>query len=91
MHEFPKRTPRNTPDLRKTDDEKVQDAIDLIKLVVGGERFGILTHEAETILEALEYQQKRLKLAAKVIHIVNRWAKRLHTKRQNDREMEQSN
>jgi hypothetical protein len=91
MHEFPKRTPRNTPDLRKTNDEKAQDAIHILKMVASGERFGILTHEAETILEALEYQQKRLKLAAKVIHIVNRWAKRLHTTWQNDRELEQAN
>jgi hypothetical protein len=81
MHEFPKRTPRDTPiiDQRKKNDEKVQDAIHILKMITSGERFGILTHEAETVLEALEYQQKRLKLAAKVTHIVNRWAKRLHT------------
>ena len=77
MHEFPKRTPRDTPvDQRKTSDEKVQEAIHILKMVTSGERFGILTNEAETILEALEYQQKRLELAAKVI------------KRQNDREWE---
>ena len=81
MHEFPKRTPRNTPviDHRKKNDENVQDAIHILKMITSGERFGILTHEAETVLEALEYQQKRLELAAKVI------------KRQNDREWEQAN
>lgn len=78
MHEFPKRTPRNTPDLRKTNDEKVQDAIHILKMVTSGERFGILTHEAEAVLEALEYQQKRLELAAKVIM------------KHNDREWEQA-
>lgn len=68
MHEFPKRTPRDTPvDQRKTSDEKVQEAIHILKMVTSGERFGILTNEAETILEALEYQQKRLELAVAIL------------------------
>jgi hypothetical protein len=61
----------------KTGEEKVQDAIHLLKMVSSGERFGILTDEARTVLEALEYQQQRLDLAARVI------------KNRNDREWEQ--
>ena len=63
-------------DIVKTGEEKVQDAIHLLKMVASGERFGILTDEARTVLEALEYQQQRLDLAARVI------------KNRNDREWE---
>lgn len=51
----------------KSTDEKAQDAINLVQLIASGERFGLLTDEAKMVLDALESQQRRLALAARII------------------------
>lgn len=47
--------------------EKAKAALDILKVTISGERFGMLTCEAQLILEVLEHQQRMLEIAKVII------------------------